>query len=255
MSFQDIIDNWRKTGRTAHAEHVSVALKVFRLQHVQVFINLDTDKQITQSKRQELLEQLLTAAAYYDVVVSRIVSFCQAHQCLGPPRGTAQRASLGHVEERRKTEKTLASAALPTSGLTRRRRSSALVIDKILRCTLPEQCDLLHGIPLSKYQIWSFYHPLSLDDPFRGIVQRHHELVRKLGLGHVDPSSELLLWAHRLQPEQVAHIPTTFDAELNEYFRPVGKTEPLSGSGGLPEVVHPPVNGDQLSHSMERVLP
>jgi hypothetical protein len=72
-----------------------------------------------------------------------------------------------------------------------------------------------------------------------------------LGLGCADRDEELLLWEHRLEAHQHAHRPTAFDAEAYEYFRPGGKTQPLSGSGGLHEVVHPMITANQLAARIE----
>jgi hypothetical protein len=100
--------------------------------------------------------------------------------------------------------------------------------------------------------MWSFYQPRALDEPFRGVSKDRSELIRRLGLGLTKPGKDLLLWAHRLEPHQTAHKPTAFDAEAYEYFRPGGKTRPLSGTDGLYEVVHPPVSSDQLVAQIEK---
>jgi len=62
---------------------------------------------------------------------------------------------------------------------------------------------------------------------------------------------ELLLWQHKLEPHQTAHKPTALDAESFDYYRPGGKTRPLSGTDGLPEVVHQPVSSNQLAGMIE----
>ena len=104
---------------------------------------------------------------------------------------------------------------------------------------------------LSQWIMWSFYQPRRLDSPFLGVSKQQSELIRRLGLGRVDPDEELLHWEHRLEPHQTAHRPTAFDAEAYDFFRPGGKTLPLSGTGGLHEVVHPPVTGNQLESKIE----
>jgi hypothetical protein len=74
-----------------------------------------------------------------------------------------------------------------------------------------------------------------------------------LGLGLTGPDEELLVWEHALQPPQTAHRPTALDAEAYEYFRPGGKTRPLSGTDGVHEVVHRPIRADQLVARIESV--
>jgi hypothetical protein len=72
-------------------------------------------------------------------------------------------------------------------------------------------------------------------------------------MGCTDPQQELLLWTHRLLSHQQAHKPTAFDAEAYEYFRPGGKTQPLTGTDGLHEVVHGPIGGGQLVARIQKV--
>ena len=142
-----------------------------------------------------------------------------------------------------------------SSFTTRRRRTAAPVVDGLLRRDLTGQQRLLQDIFVSKRLIWSFYQSRSPDDPFRGVAKSAPELVRRLGLGLTNPREELLLWGHRLRTEQTAHRPTAFDAADYEFFRPGGKTRPLSGGDGFPEVVHRPITGDQLTLRIENASP
>ena len=255
MGFREIIKEWRSNGHDSKADRAQIALDKLRSRSPQIYENLDTDRHISQAKRKELLEQLITANVNDERVVgNRFVSFSHAHQCRGPKWLATRSIHLGHVEERRKTEETLASVVMPTSGLTRRRRSPSVVIDMILRRSLHDQCVLLGETPLSQYEMWSFYQPQAANDPFCGVSKNAGELVRRLGLGHTDPAEELLLWAHQLDSGQSAYVPTAFDAGLYEYYRPGGKTKPLAGDGGLHEVVHSPVVGKQLTHRIEKAL-
>ena len=260
MAFQTILDAWQAEGRFDDAGHALAALATFgkvSAAHAQVLDNLDNDPRISSAKRRALLEQLLNAVADdEDIVVSNVVNFCRAHQCKGPKQPTAQQAYLGHVEERAKLERTLASAsrASAKSGITRRRRSAAPAVDHILRADLESQRNLLKTVYLAKRIMWSLYQSRFLDEPFHRVSTEAGELVRRLGLGVTDPSKELLFWAHRLLPHQTARVPTAFDAADYEFFRPGGKTMPLTGDDGMREVVHPPVTGDQLTHRIERAL-
>ena len=135
--------------------------------------------------------------------------------------------------------------------VVRRCRSVGLTVDELLAKDLAGQKSLLAGKYLAKWIMWGFYQPHRLGTPFHGVAKQPSELIRRLGLGHTDPHEELLLWEYRLEPDQTAHRPTAFDAEQNEFFRPGGKTLPLSGADGLNEVVHRPITGNQLEARIE----
>ena len=200
-----------------------------------------------------MLQLLLGVAVNVAQVVEDCVfNFCRAHQRLGKTNTTAQNAVLGHVEERGKTESTLRSVKLGKTPLTRKTGSTGLFVDRILRePDLAGQQSLLGNCDLSKWIMWSFYQSRKLDDPFCKLPKAKSELVRRLGLRLSKPGVELLLWQHRLEPHQTAHKPTVLDAESFDYYRPGGKTRPLSGAGGLPEVVHQPTSSNQLAGVIE----
>jgi len=251
--FQDILSDWRTAGESAHADLVERALATFQRMYPQVFHNLATDKLISRSNRERLLEQLrLVAPEDPQVVEGKIFGFCRSYQGTGPRNATAERAHLGHIEERKKTEETLSSTLVARSALTRRNRSVGLLVDDLLQRNLAGQQSLLGGCLLSRWLMWALYQPRSLADPFRGVSKDRAELIRRLGMGCTDPQQELLLWTHRLLPHQRAHKPTALDAGTYTYFRPGGKTHPLTGAGGLHEVVHEPIDGDQLVSRIEK---
>ncbi len=253
MGFDTILNRWRRSGRDADADNASTALATFHDRHPQVYENLDVDGQILQAKREELLQQvILVAPDQLEVVEGKILGFCRSNQCCGRPNSTAQRAALGHVEERGKTEKTLESTAFAKSRLARRNRRSILFLDGLLASDLAGQRGQLSGTRLARFIMWSFYQPRKLSTPFDGVSKRQKELIRRLGLRLADRDEEFLLWEHTLEPHQTAHRPTAFDAEAYDSFRLGGKTRPLSGKNdGLHEVVHPPVLGDQLAAKIE----
>ena len=184
-------------------------------------------------------------------VKGKVESFCRAHEGKGPRQPTAQKSDLGHVHSRTTLDEYLTSAGNWNSPFRRRGFSSALAIDLILRLDLAGQRDYLNGIRLSRYQMWSFYQSRAISNPFQRVSKETDQLVRQLGLGHIVPPIELLLWTHRLRPDQPASVPTTLDAALSEFFRPGGKTHPLVGKDGLREVVHPPISGEQLTRPIE----
>jgi hypothetical protein len=255
MSFSQLIEQWRSAGKHADANHALAALRTFQAIHPQVFENLDNDAHLKATHRAELLDQFMRIdPADPKAVSGKVESFCRAHEGNGPRQKTAQRSDLGHVHSRSMLNEYLMSAGSWTSPFRRKGFSAGLAIDLILRLDLALQRECLTGIRLSRYQMWSFYQPRAASDPFRGISKETDQLVRRLGLGHAVGPVELVLWTHRLRPHQRASVPTTLDAALYQYFRPGGKTRPLTGVDGLPEVVHPPVSGDQLTRPIEPTI-
>lgn len=252
MSFDAILADWRSTGRIGDANHAGTALTTFRASYPQAHDNLDRDPSIGDGLREELLEQLRTAASDNEgVVANRVQTFCRAHQCAGPRQDSLSHTCFGHVVERQAFENSLASCATPTRGLRRGGRAASALVDAVLRRDIRGQRSLLGTVFLKQWLMWSFYDALDPATPFRDVTKHAGELRRRLGLGQVDAGRTLLIWAHRLLAGQSAHLPTAFDAELNEFFRPGGKTEPLSGAGAMDEVVHVPVLGSQLEERIE----
>jgi hypothetical protein len=253
MSFATILARWRRRGRNEHADRGERALHVFEAKHPQVFLNLDNDAQVSQKLREELLDLLLgRAVGVEDVVEDCVFTFCRAHQRHGKPNATAQRAVLGHVEERGTFVSTLQSVKYGKNPLTRKKRNTGLLLDRVLRePDLAGQQSLLANCDLSMWIMWSFYQSRKPGDPYYNLPKQKSQLVRRLGLRLSEPGKELLLWEHRLESRQIAHKPTALDAEAFDYYRPGGKTHPLSGSGGLPEVVHQPISSNQLVGMIE----
>jgi hypothetical protein len=251
-NFRQIIDRWRFLGKHAEADHVSAAIVTFQAIYPQILENFDGDANLKRHQREELLNQL-TRVDPNDLVAvqGKVESFCRAHEGKGPRQPTAQRSDLGHIHSRATLTEYLASSGNWTSPFRRRGFSATLAVDLILRLDLASQRDYLSGVRLSRYQMWSFYQSRAITDPFRGVSKESDQLERRLGLGHIVPPVELLLWTHRLRPEQTASVPTTLDAALYQFFRPGGKTHPLTGDDGLREVVHPPISGDQLTRPIE----
>jgi hypothetical protein len=255
MSFLELVNEWRSDGKHADADLASAALQTFRETHPQVFENLEIDDHLRPGDRQELLKQLTRVDPHDErAVCGKVESFCRAHEGRGPEQKTAQRSTLGHVHSRELLNELLTSAGNWASPFRRRGFGAGLVIDLILSLDLAQQQECLDGIRLSRYQMWSFCQSRAYSDPFRGVSKTAAQLARRLGLGHLRPPVELIIWTHRLRPHQRAAVPTTFDAALYEFYRPGGKTRPIKGTDGLREVVHPPISGDQLTQPIEAVV-
>jgi hypothetical protein len=183
-----------------------------------------------------------------------VKDFCHKHQCLGPPDHAAQVAWLGHVKARKRFEDLLIGVRnLKGPFTTRRRNRAALSVDELLRLDLEGQRKRLGRLNLGQFLMWCFYQPEFPRDPFQGVSRSAGELERRLGLADLKANGnrELVFWAHQLREGQTAHVPTAFDAELIVSFRPGGRTRPHSGGDGVPEVVHRPISGHQLTQSIQ----
>lgn len=251
--FNEVLDRWRNGDRSLDADLAETGLGQLHLKYPQVVENLAQDPQISLSKREELLGQLvLVDVNDASLVEDRLFRFCRSHQCQGRRNDTAEQANLGHVEKRGKFEATIASSMHAKSGVTRRRRAVGLFVDAILSRNADDQRALLCGCLLSRWLMWSFYQSRHLEQAFAEVSRNRADLIRRLGLGSANSNDEFVIWTHRLRPGQRAHTPTAFDAEAYEWFRPGGKTKALAGDDGLSEVVHGPVSSDQLIERIER---
>ena len=253
MAFQDVLDRWQQGGR--HAERLAGAavLDLLTRADVQVFQNLDSDPEVTDDQREQLLDHLLrdqptTPQAARD----RLCEFCRQgdHQLSGASEPAAQSAVLGHVKSRTAWQRYVESShgSSARGFATRRRRSAAMTVDDLLRLGVDQQQRLLAGRTLSRFNMWSFYQSAHPNSPFRNVTRTYDELKRRLGLGLMaDANAEAVYWAHRLASGQTAHRTTALDAADYAFYRPGGRTQPLDGANdGLPEVVHVPVDGSQL---------
>jgi hypothetical protein len=257
LGFQPILDRWRTSGRHEQAEHVAAVLKTFEWQRTAVYRNLDTDRQISQARRESLLEQLkFVDSSNERVVVETVVGYCWSNKGRGRANKTAQKAALGHVVMR-ETFKDNLSASHAGKSLLTGSLDADLFVGKLLRRDLAAQKSLLTPpgteLLLRPRLMWSLYQSRALNQPFRNVDTTRDELTRRLGLGHLPkPPDPLLFWEHRLHAHQTACRPTAFDAAENEFFRPGGKTKPLRGRDGLHEVVHPPIAATQLTARIQQ---
>jgi len=253
MAFHDVLDRWQQGGRDADRLAGTEVLDRLTRAHSQVFHNLDSDPEVTDDQREQLLDQLVRdQPATPRAALDRFCEFCRQpdNQLRGAPEPAAQSAVLGHVKSRTAWQRYIeGSHGSSARGFaTRRRRSAAMTVDDLLRLGVDQQQILLAGRNLSRYSMWSFYQPAHPDSPFSNVTRTYDELKRRLGLGLMaDANAEAVYWAHRLESAQTAHRPTALDAADYAFYRPGGRTRPLDGAtDGLPEVVHVPVDGSQL---------
>jgi len=257
MAFDAVLDNWRTGGRARDAEKARRALSTFAAAHPQPYENLCRDPNMDDQTRADLLEAFLASPRRDgSTLAGAFEAFCRdGRKTAGPPDTLASASALGHTVPRDRFEEAIGSTRNARSPLRRRTLSPAPGVDRILRSGLNKQRDMLRYTKLRKYLMWSFCDRRHRAQPFRQIGKRASELRRRLGLGHTDlKKQELLLFAHRLPSGTKAYVPTTLDAELGQFFRPGGRTKPLSGpaSHGMPEVVHDPVTGRSLIARIEK---
>lgn len=214
--------------------------------------NLRLDDTLTSDWKFRLAEAVasgspIDATAVWDLAVG----FCRSHQRLGPAIPDQPAFSFGHVMTRKRLADRLASVSDPTSPHTLTNRATDPAVDAIIGADLDRQRFELEDLMLSAYQMWSFYQAATPLEPYAGVDRRGPELRRRLGLGSCAPDAEFLHCSLHLGTMPRAHRPTTFDSDLNPYFRPGGQTRPLDGADdGLPEAVHEPVAGDRLAQPL-----
>lgn len=248
---ETIIGAWRSV---AKAQRVNSALQTLRDSNHHVLKNLEADPNIADATLEDLLRAWLYCEPYNaDKLQERFLYFCSQNKYRGgkSPVATDPRLRnhrLGHVMRRQRLEYIIASLPAFTAVDKHARRA----VDGVLEWDLAVQRNRLKAVPLTPMrQMWSFFDPRARN-PFKNIGRKQDVLRDRLGMGHVGPGEPLMTFAHRLPGHLQPFVPTTFDAETCECFRPGGCTEPLTGShgAGMPEVVHEPVTGESLEEAI-----
>ncbi len=251
MGFEDVFGRLTDKIKVGRARR---ALSLFASNHPEAHKNLDQDPNISDDLREEMIQEVFGALpGRLTDIETRIESFFHGHQQRGPRDTKAEKRHLGHVETRYKLERRLAKLPMTPFAAVGIYRSASPLIDDLLSKKLDEQKSELDAMPLSEYQMFGFHRQRQPNNPFHGFRTTKKELIRRLGLGSVDPKSEILYWSHRIVNPQEVHTPTALDVELTDqrYFQPGGKTRPLSGRGSVQEVVHPPTVATQLTHRIQ----
>lgn len=260
MPFSAIITAWVSAGRTTDAATVSKALSQLKSEHPNGHTNLDTDPNISDTLRENFLNELLISKDT-GVPSDTAIDFCRRHQRLGPGNGNAKNSILGRAVPRKSFLDVLGSAHDQNTYSGTTSGNAAVILYSVLKASsLDAQKSILTSTqPMSRWQMFSFYQPSHPDDPFQDVSKNASDLQDRLGLGE-DPNPDLLFWSHRLEAHQDATIPTAFDADMNEFFRPGGRTYPLSAAlqiarngqhNGLDEVVHSTITASQLASPIE----
>jgi hypothetical protein len=233
----------------------------------QIYDNMDSDPLIGSlpetgrpASRIQLLHHVSGHRANPAVIYDNVVLFCRANLQQGPVISPAGAATLGRVQGMRSL---INAVAHPASSLSLR-NAEALVRDVVggvadSTVKLAKQKFELAGKTLSRYQMWCYPAADTLN-PFREIGSTRSEAVNILGLGYYacdKPSEEIVRWAHALPVSILAHTPTAWDAAAdkgNVHWRPGGSTYRLDRDDfGLPEVVHAPVKGEDLTAPIEMI--
>ena len=247
MSIADVLDRWRAEGRSADAGRADEILQTLRRSVARGLENLESDPLIDDPMRAAFVEALLRASTGQWLEVA--LEFCRAGLRHGPPRARRPE-QFGHAIPVRNLEKRLPKSG--ASGLVW--GSDGAALEALLRRDLEGQKRYLANFHLAQHQMWSFHQDGHPDDPFHAVSTRSHELRRRLGLGHVAPEHALAWCAHVPPASLGVHLPTTLDSDLNPWFRPGGRSQPLSGDDGLPEVVHESVGVEALTQPLRRAL-
>lgn len=194
-----------------------------------------------------LLGAVAGAVAETSAIESVVTRFCReaANESLRIPVTQSADYRYGHVIPHKHLQRLIEQD--PVRPESRTDGSAEVFVDELVSKPLSEQQDDLKDIKLRRYLMWICYQPSSPDHPFSGVTTTRDELRRRLGLGFDAYKGELLYGIFQLPSGSVAYQPTSFDAELNIYFRPGGKTHPLDGAeDGLHEAVHAPLSAKEL---------
>ena len=231
----------------------------------QVYDNMNSDPLIgaqpeagEPESRSELLLHVKSHRANPSAVPDEVVLFCRANLQQGPASSSSGTLILGRVQ----SLVSVANAIADQSSALSQSHAEALVRDLVAdgvntSAKLAKQKLDLAGKALSQYQMWCFL-PADPQRPFGELGTSRSEAVNVLGLGYFafdDPAAELVRWAHVLPDTVPAHRPTAWDAGAtrgNVHWRPGGRTYQLERDDcGVPEVVHAPIKGEDLSAPIE----
>jgi hypothetical protein len=225
----------------------------------QVFENMDTDPLIgaaplagQPASRVELLQTVAPHRMDPSCLREEADLFCRRHQREGPPFPDAANTTFGRVCT---FEAVVNGIAAPNSPLDLK-DARALLRNAIdappspLR--LARQRADLDSKNLSLFQMWSF--PVA--DPASPLVEigpARGEALDILGLGGIDPTKEIVAFAHRLPAGTPAHRPTAWDAGRFACWRTGGLTYRLDRDEyhGLREVVHNRIKGEHLAATID----
>ncbi len=242
----------------------AVAKADYRRNPHQIFDNMDSDPQIGDlpeadkpASRIELLEVAAVHRADQAEMRDEAVLYCRSHQQEGPPYPDAANITFGRVNRFR----SLVNAIADSDSALGVHRAEALLRDVIHDAPpatrLERQRSSLAGRILGSRQMWC-YPAGDAANPFAEIGNSRIEAVNVLGLGwyaYDAPDDELVRWAHMLPDAIGAYLPTAWDADDSVYWRPGGRTYRLDRDDyGVPEVVHNPVAGDNLTAPIYPIL-
>lgn len=268
MSFREAEDSDATLQGIADVLRAALAEADYGRNPHQVYDNMDVDPLIytlsAEGNPASRLDLLLHIRALQDTptsIPSEVVSFCRQHLRRGPQLEDSGGRSFGRVQSLDSLVNALVDPiANPSTELTR--GDAEILVWDLMAITagtdikLEKQKATLGGKQLSKYQMWC-YQPEDAQEPFREIGESRGQAVNVLGLGFAydEPEMELVRWAHALPVELRAHQPTAWDAGAtkgNVHWRPGGRTYQLeTNEYGVPEVVHPPIQGKHLIAPIE----
>lgn len=227
----------------------------------QIFDNMDTDPLIGDTAtvnlpacRVELLKRVAPHVSDLPRVRAEVELFCWDHQREGPEFPSAANTTFGRIC----TFESLANAIADPSSPASLDDARALLRDAIDAPPSPtrfvRQCSDLNGKNLSRFQMWSF--PVSDPaNPFAEVGTARQEAIDILGLGYINPSDEVVGFAHRLPASTPAHRPTAWDAGCFNCWRIGGRTYRLDlEEYGLLEVVHDRIRGEHLAACIDTFL-
>lgn len=260
MSFRDAEATDATLGGSAAILRGALVKVGYKRNPFQIYDNMDSDPHIgalpeaeKPASRIELLKRVAAHRADQARMRDEAVIFCGEHPQEGPSFPDAATTTFGRVN----SFPSLVNAVADQDSSLSRSRAEALLRDVIHDAApatrLERQRLALSGKTLSLYQMWC-YPAGDPQKPFTEIGTIRSEAVNVLGLGCFADDAELLRWAHTLPGGITAHLPTAWDAGDYACWRPGGRTYRLdSDDYGVPEVVHRPITGDNLTAPIEPI--
>lgn len=200
--------------------------------------NLDQDLNLTHDQKSAFLEHLRMIPE--DDILSSGAKYCYGFQLLGPE----QEHSNGAVFGRLMFESAFVDLVAEEFGISA--ESAQTLLEDYYESEVDEIKDDISDLSMSKYLMWSFLADKDDDEGFLKMDFKH--LSCQLG---IDASAPCFVYGHKTPEDIEMKKPTFFDAALNEFWRPGGRTEPLGKCEhlveGLEEFVHHPNKFNFLS--------
>ncbi|MBL4898568.1 MAG: hypothetical protein JKX76_02850 [Colwellia sp.] len=238
----------------------NAGLKYIKLNHFQVFENIEQDKKSNPALRQSFYDFL----AKYDGKTD-FQEFCNGffyqNKLKGDILDVEDKEHLGRVVAKTVLAEHLSSELLRTSpSKSRSVKWIQKNLDDIARVednsiSLRMLKRIFSSCSLQRYMMWSFRNPQKKDSAFSGIDIAKLPCI--LALANGTSSISMYAFGHILPDSIKPQLPTFSDAGIYEEWRPGGLTKPLQACNtheGLEEIVHKPHLFINITHEFSQII-